>query len=82
MIGASAILARRMHAVLLLAGLASVTPYRSGPSPAPFIALMLAGFVVGIAGHIVRSRVVVGVGVLMIFAATVLLPLQYAGDFR
>jgi hypothetical protein len=71
-----------MHAALALAGLSSVTPYRPGPSPAPFVTLMVLGFVVGIAGHLFRSRLIVGLGIVMIFAATVLLPLQYAGDFQ
>jgi hypothetical protein len=70
-----------MPALLALV-LCTVTPYRPGPSPTPYIALMVAGFVVGVAGHLVRSRVVVGLGVLMIFAATVLLPLEYAGEFQ
>jgi hypothetical protein len=33
------------------------------------------GFLVGTAGHIVRSKTIVAAGVLMIFLATVLLPL-------
>ena len=41
----------------------------------PYLLLMLAGFVVGTAGHIYRSKVVVAVGIAMIFAATLLLPL-------
>jgi hypothetical protein len=40
------------------------------------------GFIVGIFGHLVRSRLVVAVGVLMIFAATVVLPFQFAGQFQ
>lgn len=56
--------------------------YRVGPEPGSFIALMVVGFVVGIFGHLVRSRLLVGVGVAMIFAATVILPLQYAGQFQ
>jgi hypothetical protein len=62
--------------------IADLLPYRPGPSPAPFIALMVLGFIVGIGGHIVRSKLIVGVGVVMIFLATVLLPLQYASDFQ
>jgi hypothetical protein len=44
-------------------------------SPRAYIALMGLGFVVGTAGHIVRSKPVVAAGILMIFLATVLLPL-------
>lgn len=51
------------------------------PSPTPFIALMAVGFLVGIAGHVYRSRWLVGTGIAMIFVATLLLPLLlYATD--
>lgn len=53
-----------------------------GPNAAPYITLMILGFIVGIVGHVVRSRLVVGVGIAMIFLATVLLPLQVAGQFQ
>jgi hypothetical protein len=56
--------------------------YRAGPEPGSFIALMVLGFIVGIFGHLVRSRLVVGIGVVMIFAATVILPFQFAGQFQ
>ena len=51
--------------------LAAVLP----DSISPYLILMLAGFVVGTLGHLYKSRVVVAVGILMIFCATVLLPL-------
>jgi hypothetical protein len=41
----------------------------------PYLLLMLAGFVVGAVGHVYRSKLTVGVGIFMIFAATLLLPL-------
>jgi hypothetical protein len=44
-------------------------------SPTPFIALMGAGFAVGIFGYLYGSRVVVAIGIAMIFLATLLLPL-------
>jgi len=44
-------------------------------SPRAYIALMGMGFVVGTAGHVVRSKALVAAGILMIFLATVLLPL-------
>jgi hypothetical protein len=44
-------------------------------SPRAYIALMGIGFLVGTAGHIVRSKPIVAAGILMIFLATVLLPL-------
>ncbi len=46
-----------------------------GADPTPFIILMVAGFVVGVAGHIVHARAVVAVGIGMIFLATLVLPL-------
>jgi hypothetical protein len=45
------------------------------PSPVPFIALMGLGFVIGVAGHIYRSRAAIATGIGMIFIATLLLPL-------
>ncbi len=45
------------------------------PSPAPFIALMALGFVVGVTGHVYGSRPLVATGIGMIFVATLLLPL-------
>jgi hypothetical protein len=43
--------------------------------PLPFIVLMGIGFLVGIAGHVYKSNVVIATGIGMIFAATILLPL-------
>lgn len=45
------------------------------PSPEPFIALMLVGFLVGTAGHVYGSRTTVAAGIGLIFLATLLLPL-------
>ena len=51
------------------------------PSPAPFIALMALGFVIGVAGHVYKSRPVIATGIGLIFIATLLLPLGiYLGD--
>jgi hypothetical protein len=41
----------------------------------PYLTLMLVGFVLGAAGHIYKSKLVVGIGISMIFLATLLLPL-------
>jgi hypothetical protein len=40
----------------------------------PYVALLLAGFAVGVVGHLFRLRWLVAVGILMIFLATFLLP--------
>ena len=51
------------------------------PSPVPFIVLMALGFVIGVGGHIYKSRPVIATGIGLIFIATLLLPLAiYATD--
>lgn len=46
-----------------------------GTDPRPFVAMMVAGFVIGVAGHVVRSRTLVVAGIGLVFLATFLLPL-------
>ena len=46
-----------------------------GSDPRPFVAMMLVGFVIGVTGHIVRSKALVAVGIGLIFLPTFLLPL-------
>ncbi len=41
----------------------------------PYLILMLAGFLLGTARHLYKSRFVVAIGIAMIFLATLLLPL-------
>jgi H+/Cl- antiporter ClcA len=41
----------------------------------PYLALMVMGFFVGTVGHVYRSKLWVAIGIAMIFAATLLLPL-------
>jgi hypothetical protein len=51
------------------------------PSPAPFIALMAVGFLVGTLGHVYKNQTAVVVGIALIFMSTLLLPLLlYATD--
>jgi hypothetical protein len=58
-----------------------VVLFAFSPSPAPFIALMALGFLVGVTGHVYRSRPLVATGIGMIFVATLLLPLAiYASE--
>ena len=45
------------------------------PSPLPFVVLMALGFVVGVTGHVYRSRPMVATGIGLILIATLLLPL-------
>jgi hypothetical protein len=51
--------------------LADVLPH----SISPYLTLMVLGFVVGTVGHVYRSKLAVGIGIAMIFLATLLLPL-------
>ncbi len=44
-------------------------------SPGPYIALMLAGFVIGILGHLTRARWLIAAGVVLIFLGALLFPL-------
>ena len=45
-------------------------------SPQPIITLMLVGFGVGTFGHLAGSKVLIGVGIALVFAAGLLAP-QY-----
>jgi hypothetical protein len=62
--------------------LAAMHPFAAfDPSPAPFIALMAVGFLVGAVGHVYRNQTLVAIGIALIFMATLLLPLLiYATD--
>jgi sulfite exporter TauE/SafE len=51
--------------------LAEVLPH----SISPYLTLMVIGFVVGAVGHLYKSKIAVLIGILMIFLATLLLPL-------
>ena len=46
-----------------------------GTDPKPYIAVFAIGFLIGIVGHIFKVKVLVAAGVLMVFMATVVLPL-------
>jgi hypothetical protein len=45
-------------------------------SPQPIITLMLVGFGIGVFGHLAGSRVLVGIGIALVFVAGLLAP-QY-----
>jgi hypothetical protein len=49
------------------------------PAVGGYIALMFIGFVVGIAGHIVRSKTLIATGIGLIFMAVIVLPLIFLG---
>ena len=44
-------------------------------SPTFFIVVFGIGFALGIVGHLAKSRLLVGTGILLVFAATVLIPI-------
>jgi hypothetical protein len=48
---------------------------RYGTDPRPFVAMMIAGFVIGIFGHLARSKGTVALGIGLIFLATFVFPL-------
>ena len=54
-----------------LAPLATLLPDTIGP----YISLMVIGFVIGVFGHLARSRWLVAIGIAMVFLATALFPL-------
>lgn len=59
----------------------SAGPDQSGGfrvSPRAFVAVLALGFVIGVAGHLVRSRAMVAFGIALIFGATVLVPVLLA----
>lgn len=48
---------------------------KGDPNLTIFIVIMIAGFFVGTYGHIIKSRALIIIGIALIFAATVVLPL-------
>ena len=46
-------------------------------SPSFFLVLLGLGFLIGTIGHIVKSRTLVAIGVILIFGATLVLPFAY-----
>lgn len=47
-------------------------------SPTFLIVLLGLGFLIGTAGHIIKSRTLQIAGILLIFAATIFLPIAYS----
>jgi hypothetical protein len=47
-------------------------------SPTFFLVLLGLGFLIGTAGHIIKSRTLQAAGILLIFAATIFLPIAYS----
>ena len=49
-----------------------------GTDPKPYVAVFAIGFLIAVFGHLFKVKVMVAAGVLMVFMATVVLPLVYA----
>lgn len=47
-------------------------------SPHAFVAVLAAGFLIAIAGHVVRARALVAFGIALVFGATVVVPVLLA----
>jgi ABC-type phosphate transport system permease subunit len=49
--------------------------------PSIFIGLLVLGFLVGMFGHVYKSNFAIGIGIAMVFSATVVIPgLVYFSD--
>ena len=59
------------------AALAQTTPGFS-TSPVPFIVTFGVGFGIGVLGHLYGSRFLVGVGIAIVFVATLVMPLVFS----
>ena len=48
----------------------------------PYLAVIGVGFLIGTWGHLARSRVAIVIGIVLVFAATILFPLavELSGD--
>jgi hypothetical protein len=46
-------------------------------SPTFFLVLLGLGFLIGTLGHIIKSKTLIAAGILLIFAATIFVPLLY-----
>ena len=55
----------------LIAPVADLLPRSVGP----YVSLMVLGFLLGIMGHLTRSRWLVAIGIMLIFLATLVFPL-------
>jgi hypothetical protein len=64
-----------MPAYPVLGALPDLPDPEFGTDPEPYLMLLVLGFLVGTLGHLFQSKTVVAGGILMILAATIILPL-------
>jgi hypothetical protein len=50
------------------------------PDIGVFVGIMVAGFVIGIAGHVTRTTTLVIIGIVLVFLGTIALPLLVFGS--
>ena len=60
---------------LVIARLPELPSRDVGTDPKPYITVFAIGFLIAVVGHIFKVKVIVAAGVLMVFMATVVMPL-------
>ncbi len=70
----------RLVLAQLIAQLPDLPSEDLGTDPKPFLIIFGIGFLLGIFGHIIKSKTLVASGILMVFIATVGLPFILALD--
>jgi hypothetical protein len=63
---------------LVIARLPELPSRDVGTDPKPYITVFAIGFLIAVVGHIFKVKAMVAAGVLMVFMATVVLPLVQA----
>ena len=54
---------------------------RFGTDPKPYLILFGAGFLIAVAGHLFKVKLMIALGILMVFLSTVILPLVARSGF-
>jgi hypothetical protein len=63
------------HLATVIAKLPDLPSRDVGTDPKPYIALFGVGFLLAVIGHLFKAKVLIAAGILMVFIATVVLPL-------
>ena len=67
-----------MNAIVPAAQLGPLNPILDSPAPGPFLGILI-GFAIGIYGQAARFRLLVAIGILIVFIATIWLFLTSVG---